>query len=194
MGIIEYETEVFHGGVGSGTRLISTWWDIIVQIPEISVATGQNRVEVLWRTLTAGIPDDDDTRTVDFSNTFREVVKYTHAEAIARSFLVMDEESLLIHRKFQTSYRKLLQVSSSTLLPTQIEIETLATRMIGLSLSGQQSYLQESLLNHGLWQHGSQFLNRINGVCVGKRLIRTRTDMLGLAPATSEIGDLVCFL
>jgi len=111
-----------------GIEMCEAWWDMILYIPETYDLTGQNRIEVLWRTLIADrIVGFSESRPQDFSECFRLMVKLKYGR-----ILIEGQEATETHSLFWralTSYRELLKETSPERLAPEAEIEEYAASL-----------------------------------------------------------------
>jgi Heterokaryon incompatibility protein (HET) len=193
---VEDQSIVFQGGNQSGIEMCEAWWDMILHIPETYDLTGQNRIEVLWRTLIADrIVGFSESRPQDFSECFRLMVKLKYGR-----ILIEGQEATETHSLFWralTSYRELLKETSPERLAPEAEIEEYAASLKKAKHDNKLSAEDQRLLGkmyEELGKFDDNFVHSLSTASMQRRLIRTRSNALCLGPAQSQVGDLVCFL
>lgn len=177
----------------------SEWWIIALGLPETYNTTGEDRVEVLSRTLIGNRLDEHEkTGPLDIvqkscpffkSLLIGSLLTYVDIKGRTKEDFWVDN----------AAYKSLVSSLEPGLWPTDSELNTLAEYRNKIKIdktisSEERERLMMQFASDNMLVPDNHYGLAFNRLYLGRCLARTKSGLLCMVPETSQIGDMICFV
>ncbi len=178
------------------SHFVDNIFELVTEMATVYHSTGQDRVEVLWRTILAdaiGVPVASDKPShpagAGYVSYFQNWLLYVTAQKL----IDMGHSKRKAYIEMLSKRNKTFG-DSSVVLPSVKEISKLAA-LLGFCLTELENRgLEIREYNRMIPQEVNEFQAMASRVLLGRRLFRTSLGCLGVGPKSMKVGDLVYLL